>query len=178
MAELADDLVPDQDARLDQAEGLVRRYCGWHIAPSRTETFTLPEAAPYIVLPTLHLTAVTAIVDADATDLLANGYTFSPEGVLRRGSYAQAGISYLSTWWPGGTVVTFTHGYVDVPPEITGVVQAIAQRAVDNPRSLVSTQDGPFSDTYSQTGTGETLALGLLAGEKVALDMYRLRSRP
>lgn len=179
MAELADTLALSADDRLDQAEGLVRSYCRWHIAPSRAgETYTLPHASRVILLPTLRLTQVTGIVDANGADLAGYGFTFTPAGILLRGSPAQAGIGYWDAWWPPGTVVTFTHGYADVPPEVTGIVQAVAQRAVNNTGSLISSTDGPFSQTYSQTGSGESVALGLLAGEKAVLDDYRLPSRP
>lgn len=179
MAELADDLVIDQDTRLDQAEGIVRRYCGWHIAPSRAgETYTLPEASPVILLPTLHLTAVTAAMGADDADLLTYGFTFSADGILRRGSLAPDGIAYWGAWWPAGTVVTFTHGYSTVPPDVTAVVQALAQRATDNPGSRTQITDGPFSESYSLTGTGEAVGLSLLMGDKATLDLYKLPPRP
>lgn len=180
MPELATDLVvTDPDDRLDQAEGLVRGYCRWHIAPSRSgETYTLPEAAPYIMLPTLYLTAVTAVVDADETDLTVGGITFTPDGVLRRGSLSQTGLSYWGSWWPGGTVVTYTHGYDEPPAEVTAVVQAIAQRAIDNPGSRTQVTDGPFSESFSLTSTGEAVALSLLSGDKAILDLYRLPGRP
>lgn len=177
MAELAEDLVVDQDTRLDQAEGIVRRYCGWHIAPSRSgETFTVTEATSAIILPTLYLTAVTAIVDVDGNDLTGDQFSFTAAGVIHRGPPLWPACD---PWkWLPGTTVTFTHGYDVPPPDVTAVVQAIAQRAIDNPGSRTQLTDGPFSESYSLTGAGEAVSLSLLSGDKATLDLYRLPSRP
>lgn len=169
MAELADTLRPSTDDRLDQAEALVRSYCGWHIAPSRAATITRTPVAGWlrgrsrIFLPSLHVTAVTVTLD-DVTQVAEGEYTWaSPD-------------SFISdiAGWSDSLALTFTHGYTDVPAEVAGVVQSIAQRAVNNPGSLVRTQAGPFADTYSQTGFNQSLPLALLDAEKDILRPYRL----
>lgn len=167
MPELATELLPeDDDAVLEQAEGVARDYCGWHIAPSRAGEYTLDEASSVIILPTMRLTAVSAIVDADGNDLAAYGFTFTPAGVVRRGSPTQAGVSYLGAWWPAGTVVTFTHGYAEVPPAVTRAVQGIASQL---PSNLKSKTAGPFGETYFDD---------IAPGDRSRLDKYRLPSRP
>jgi hypothetical protein len=120
MAELADSLVASDDDRLDQAEALVRGFCGWHIAPSRTETVTLRgRGRSTLFLPSLHVTAVSAITD-DGVTVLASDYEVSESGVL----------THLTGRWGYNTdvVVTFTHGYADAPLEVAGIVQALAVR--------------------------------------------------
>lgn len=168
-AELAYSLDTTVDDRLLQAEGLVRTYCGWHIAPSRVNvTVTVRTSDAYTaLLPTLHLTGVTSVTDG-TTVMDGDSYTFTAAGVLRR-----------STCWTGDPItVVFTHGYADPPPEVTAVVQSVAQRAVDNPRSLVSQQAGAFAVTYSQVGSSQSIPLSLLAAEKDVLDHYRIPSMP
>lgn len=167
-AELATTLAPSEADRLMQAEALVRSYCGWHIAPSRAdEVAVLPATLGQVaLLPSLHVTDVSSITE-DGVPVDETDYTWAPNGVLIR-----------SWGWNASVAVTFTHGYSAVPAEVTAVVQAIAQRAVDNPSSLVRVQKGPFADTYSQTGFNQSLPLALLDAEKEILDHYRLPPRP
>lgn len=169
VTDLADSLEPTADDRLEQAEALVRSYCGWHIAPSRAETFSVRvarEAA--ILLPSLHVTDVSSVT-RDGTTLEADTYWWTSAGVV---TGVEAGC------WYGQVVVSFEHGYDDAPPDVTAVVQAIAQRAVDNPRSLIRKRVGPFEDGYSQTGSNQALPLALLGGERDVLDRYRIFNRP
>lgn len=171
MAELADDLVQDEDTRLDQAEGVVRSFCRWHIAPVRTESFTLRWGGRAILLPSMNVRSIVSVTNGDdATVYDLADYAFTPWGELTRAG------DWVGYSWPGNTVVSFTHGYDTPPPEVTGVVQAVAERAIANPGSLIRTQDGPFSDTYSQTSSGTVVPLGLLPAEKSILSAYRLVS--
>ncbi len=167
--ELTTGLVSTEAERLLQAEAVVRSYCGWHIAPARTEDITVDgEGGTVQVLPSLHVTEVTAVVDDDAT-VDADDYTTRTYGVLER---------HYGNWGQRKIVVSLTHGYTEAPAEVAGIVQSVAQRAVQNPGSLVRTQDGPFSDTYSQTGFNQSLPLALLDAEKAILDRYKLPPRP
>lgn len=168
MADLAGSLVATEADRLDQAEALVRSYCGWHIAPPATEDIEVSASnSPILVLPTLKLTAVTGVTE-DGT-AVTDQFTWTSAGVLSR---------TYGGWTSGPVVVSVTHGYDPVPPEVTAVVQAVAQRAVDNPGSKPRVQDGPFSDTFSQSGFNQSPALALLDAEKAILDRYRLPPRP
>lgn len=170
MAELADTLDATEDDRLDQAEGLVRAYCGWHISPSRTETAVVRTAGDVLLLPTLYLTDVASVTLYDATVVDVADYEWSQNGVISQ--------VWGGPWSWRSVTVEFTHGYDIPPPEITAVVQAIAQRAVDNPRSLTRETKGPFTDVYSQSGSNQTLALSLMDGEKAVLNAYKLPPRP
>lgn len=164
-AELATSLTSTDAERLEQAEGLVRSFCRWHIAPSRAATVTLRgTGSATLALPSLHVTDIESVTQ-DGT-LLAedDDYTWSTAGVL----------TSTSTWGTDEVVVVFTHGHADVPPEVAAIVQAVAQRAVDNPGSKPRAQDGPFSDTFSQSGFNQAPALHLLDGEKAALSHYRI----
>lgn len=165
VAELAATLTATDDERLEQAEGLVRSFCGWHIAASRTETITVRgRGRPTLLLPSLYVTAVTAVTDDGTLLVHDEDYTWSEAGVITHA--ASFGTEFVE--------VTFTHGYDVPPPEVTGIVQAIAQRAVDNPGSRPRVQDGPFSDTFSQSGFNQAPALGLLDSEKETLRRYRI----
>lgn len=167
MAELADTLTATEDERLDQAEALVRSFCGWHVAPPRTETLEIRgRGRALLALPSLHVTAVTSITD-DGTLLTDDeDYVWSEAGV----------ITHQSAFGSELVEIVFTHGYVTPPGEVTAIVQAVAQRAIDNPGSKPRVQDGPFADTFSQSGFNQAPALVLLDSEKETLRRYRIPS--
>lgn len=168
-AELATSLVATEAERLEQAEALVRAYCGWHIAPSRTdvEVTLIGDGSSVLVLPSLYVTAVSELTQGGTALVADTDYAWSESGVL---------TSYY--WGTGSVVVTFTHGYAEPPADVTAIVQAVAQRALDNPGSRPREQAGPFADTFSQSGFNQAPALALLDAEKAILDRYRIPPRP
>ena len=172
-AELATTVAPvDDAARLLQAEGVVRGYCGWHIAPSRADSVTVRgNGSAVIALRSLHVITVTSVT-CDGTLLDSSNYAWSEAGVLTRLCGDGTLSHHRDGWWESVIVVEFTHGYAQVPAEVTGAVQAIAQRGVLNPTgaSSYSTTDGPFSDSA-------TFAAGSTLPEQGVLDRYRLPSR-
>lgn len=167
-AELADTLTATEDERLEQAEALVRSYCGWHIAPSRSaETATVRGSdSALLFLPSLYVTEVTSVTRDGTLLAVDTDYVWNSAGILR---VLGGGI-----WGDVDVVVVFTHGHDFPPAEVTAVVQALAQRAISNPGSLLRTQKGPFADTYSQTGSNQSLPIALLDAEKDVLNAYRL----
>jgi len=170
MLELALSLANSEADRLDQAEAMVRGYCGWHIAPSRggsSETFDAI-AGNVLLLKSLHVTAVASVTE-NGTAVDPADYSWTEAGVLTRRCWS---------WATGPIVVTYTHGHPDVPSEVAGVVRAVAQRAFDNPGSRPRAQAGPFADSYSQVGFNQAPALALLDAEKEILDRYKLPPRP
>lgn len=164
MAELAYTLDVTEDDRLDQAEALVRSYCGWHIAPSRTETVTVyPTPDGRLLLPSMYVTAITSITEQGGTALAAEDFRFFPHGEVQR---LDLGWSWSPS--PGGVNVVFTHGY-DLPPaDVTAIVQALATRAIGNTAGLKSKGVGPFTETYSTE---------LLPLERGTLAQYRIPAR-
>lgn len=168
-AELAASLAVTEADRLLQAEALVRAYCGWHIAPLRedVEVTVRGDGGSVLMLPSLHVTAVTAVVQDGSTLVADTDYTWSEAGVL---------TSYY--WGTGPVTVTFSHGYAAPPAEVTAVVQAVAQRALDNPGSRPRDQVGPFAESFSQVGFNQAPALALLDAEKDILSRYRIPSQP
>ena len=155
-AELATTLVATDADRLEQAEALVRAYCGWHIAPSRGGSETFDAIADNVLLlKSLHVTAVASVTE-NGTTVDPSDYSWTEAGVLTRRCWS---------WATGPIVATFTHGYDVPPPEVAAVVQAVAQRAFDNPGSRPRAQAGPFADSYSQVGFNQAPALALLDAE-------------
>jgi hypothetical protein len=144
-AELASSMTPATDAdRLLQAESLVRDHCGWHIAPVREDaTYTTHDAqCGRIYLPTLRL--------VDVTEITLNGAALDVDLFV----WDEAGwLEPKSGYWPHGPrgaalVVTFDHGFEDVPPSVERSVQAIAARGVSNQGGIKRQQVGPFFTDY------------------------------
>lgn len=163
--ELATTLTTSETDRLEQAEALVRSFCGWHIAPSRTETVVVRgKGTATLLLPSMYVTAVASVTIDGVALTLDDEYIWSQAGVL----------THAGHWGTDEVSVAMTHGYAAPPAEVTAIVQAVGQRAVDNPGSHVRTQVGPFSNTYSTTGSNQVATLALLDSEKDALRRYRI----
>ena len=163
MAELAEFLTPQSDEdRLVAAEAAARSYCGWHIAPSRTDTvrvYASPSNAP-ILLPSLYVTAIVSVTD-QGTLLDPTAYDFETCGILRR---------IDGRCWATGTgvvQVVFTHGYTTAPADVTEAIQALA--AVSGQGGVRQRTAGPFSESY--VGDLSPLSHG-------ALSRYRIPVGP
>lgn len=147
----------DPEARLSAASALIRAYCGWHVAPMIKETFTLDgSGSDTLMLRSLQLTDVESVVENGAA---VDGFEWSQAGFLRR-----------SGRWTNrlrGITVTVTHGYEDVPAEITQVCCQVAARAIASPTGARTESAGGLSVTYAVPG-------GLLELERVVLGRYRL----
>lgn len=143
-AELADGLTATEGERLEQAEALVRGFCGWHIAPSRedeTATFAWPTGRR-LFLPSLYVTEVTALEVDGVTQVLDTDFQVHRSGWIDR-------LPYASGWSGDLVTVEFTHGYTTAPADVTAVVQGVAQRLIDTPASLTRVTAGPFTEEYA-----------------------------
>lgn len=162
----------DPQALLDQATALVRAWCGWHIAPVRTETITVSPAVPgYLLgLPSTYVTDVASVTDPGGTVLVADtDFTWSTAGYLVR-----LAAPYWPQYWRGGVQVTLTHGYEATPPEVAAVIMAVASRAQKSPDGVTRAQEGLVVEAYSQTSPGAAGGVALLPHEKDQLRSYRV----
>lgn len=163
------DLPSDVDDVEAQAAGeSIREYCGWHIAPSVTETLELDSYGGSVLqLPSLRVVTVSAVTDAD--DAPIEGYSVSKStGLLRRDGCLR---------WPrgyGAVKVTLTHGFDGVPDSLNAVLVAMARdgaaasSAAPNVKQVAL--DGA-SITYADA-VGVRRGLGAAYGH--VLDRYRL----
>jgi hypothetical protein len=133
--DLDDYQAKDPNQALDAALALVRAHCGWHIAPSVSETVNVwsPDGCA-VFLQTLNLTAITTIVQ-DSVTLASSSYIFETYGTVRTvpGSY----FSKLTR-----LAVTFVHGYTELPDDVKNVVLGLAQRSISDTRGLVPGMGG------------------------------------
>lgn len=158
---------PYDDAAVAAAAAAVRTYCNWHIAPTITEELTLDGSGGVIQpLPTLHLTAVAAVVE-EGNDV-----------PIVAGLWTEAGYLWRSSRWTRqlrGLVATITHGFDECPLEVAAVVASLAKRGPVG-TSIERESAGGVSIGY---GAGRAAGpIGLGAYEEAVLDHYRIERRP
>lgn len=162
------------DARLGellaQASGLVRTWCGWHLAPRITQAVTVDgSGASTLALPSLHLVDLLAIVENEApVDLEL--VEWSRAGFLIRRDRCW-------TCRLRGVRAEILHGHARTPAEVRAVVVAIVARAVVHPAGtgVASERTGPFQVTYAQTAQDGGMVL--LDFEERVLDRYTICDR-
>jgi hypothetical protein len=152
------------------AQGAVRRYCGWHVAPSVAETLRLDSyGGRALTLPSKHVTEIASIMVAG-------------EDWADRCDWSEAGTVLLrSGYWPdapGAVSVSLTHGWdVEDVPEVAALILTIGKRARSQPGIIASQSVNGASVSY-QTAGGAPLSVSLLGIEKEALAPYRLNWGP
>lgn len=154
----------DEKFWVSVAEGAIRDYCGWHIAPIREQTFALDGGGKRrLLLPTMRLREVVSVY-ADGRNITSR-VRASESGVIEAGERFPCGLSSV--------VVLISHGYnPDEVPAVQGVIASAASRFADSLGNIVQ----------SQTAGGSTVTFfagseSLLSSEKAKLDPYRLRGQ-
>lgn len=157
----------DSDAAnpaLAAASAAVRDAANGHPISQVTTTVTLP-AVPgcWLRLPSPPVTAVTA-VEVGGTDVLA-------DVVLRDGEL------YRSTGWRDGLypfdeiVVTYTHGFAEVPADIVDLVCALAAA------SIKAAADDYAAKTNVATETIDDYRVGYVDAEQAVASVVELPER-
>jgi hypothetical protein len=149
-----------------QADQAIRDYCGWHIAPTTTETVTVDGTGlAMLFLPSLHVESVSEVVDAGVPLVADLDYWLRPGGVLVR--------SNLIGWTGrvGGVQLVITHGFAEVPADLVGVAADLAGRLELGAAGGVVTSGG-----FALSGLNQGLDAIFTAGsyEATVLDHYRI----
>lgn len=159
--------MPTEVDATKQAEALVRRYCGWIIAPAADETLRIDgNGAHTLILPTLHINSI-ATVQSDGATIAPDAYDWSTAGLLK----LRAGC------WShrfGGISVTLNHGFETMPDEVAAVITRIADRALNDVGMLA--QVGQVR--YGTASDGVSIGGSLTLFDRAALDAYRLPGLP
>lgn len=117
---------PETVRKLHRAYANVRKYCGWHVSPSKTETVTLDGPCHVLLgLPTLKLVTLTSVVE-DGVTLNVADLTPSASGrlLVKRMAPYRWSSRFRSI------VVTMTHGFDDAPDFNQAVLEAIDTAAL------------------------------------------------
>lgn len=143
-----------------QALAAIQAYCGWHVAPSRSETLVLDGSGATVqLLPSLHVTEITAVTDY-TTEVDVAELEWSAAGFMRHPSWL----------WTGrlrGVSVTLTHGFAAMPDDLAGVILSLSAITIGSGSQTA----GPFTITAASQGTGP-FAIGEY--EMSVLDKYRI----
>ena len=155
-------MAVDYDAA---ALAAARRYCGWCVTPPETVTLTIDgSGGPVLSLPTLYLTAVTAVTE-DGVALDVDDLRVSKRGQIRKRSGA---------WWTSAYAaveVTFTHGYTSAPDFDVAGAQAAA--ALEGSRDDSSLKRKKIDDVEYEWFAAATSALN-----EALLAPYRILPGP
>lgn len=161
------------------ASARVRAYCGWHIATSVTEAFTVNGSGTFRqFLPSLFLTDVASVSDSggvlDLTQL-----DWATEGYIEWAQYSPGfprsyGFPGMFSRRPRGIVATVTHGYPLVPQDLVALVCTVVARQAASPSGVLREQAGQVSAAYSQVAPNVAGGITLLKNEMSDLDDYRI----
>lgn len=135
----------------------VRSYCGWHIAPSTSETVSVEgDGGRVLLLPSLLITDTTEVRDESGN--VVTGWKVRENGIARG-------------YWLAEELYEFdiTHGHETMPPELQDIINQV-DAAGANSVALRSVTKGPFSESYDLANAPLSV--------RAVLDRYRLPARP
>ncbi len=145
----------------------IRDYCGWHVAPVITATLTLDgTGTDTVLLPSRRVVEIGA-VKLDGTDLGAEEFEWSSDGLLRR----------RHGCWPEryrSLEVTLEHGFEDMSALADVVASIVARVKIDPTGALANQRAGTQSVGFAAGASGG----GLMQSEKERLAPYRLTWGP
>lgn len=152
----------------------VRNYCGWHIAPSVTETIDklIIGSQGIILVPSLYVTDVANVVVDDNQVLDQRGYHWFQQGFIEtRSPVYRHGFSGLAGAGSPVCSVTLTHGYQTCPLPVKAVIFDLMETAYDTPSGSVHSVTAPG---YGVTFANEDTQVQMTPGQMTRLAPYRI----
>lgn len=144
--------------------GLIREYCGWHIAGVETTEHRLDhDGGNHIELPTMKL--------REKPEITINGERITDF------QWSEFGMIQLTKCYAKGygtITARMTHGYDSAPEIIRAVALSTLAASLSNPQGATQVSVGSTSMT-TDAGSG---ALRLTSYAKGLLGQYCLRNRP
>lgn len=141
---------------VDSVAAEVRADADWHIAPAVTETVTVEsQGGRYLFLPTLRLTAVTAVRNVtDTTPVLLDGYRTQLTAEFH------AGVLKRPYGWPCGVLeVDLTHGYDECPTDLLPAIAELARMARSTNELITVSADGVSRTASGNSSPGTSTAI-------------------
>ena len=158
---------PAQDG-LTAAEAVVRKYCGWHVAPVIIEDLVLDGSGTGSLF-------IKSLRVVDITAAEVDGTVVDPATL----EWSEAGFVRTSGVWPDklrSVKLTVEHGFEEVP-DVSQIVRDIADRAAASPGGVVREQAGTVSIGFSMVAQGVSGGVVLMDHERRMLDKYRIGGR-
>lgn len=153
----------------EKAEATVRAYCGWHIAPVRTDDVLVMDGSGATVqqLPSLRVTAVSEVTNDGTVLDVVNDLEWSADGYMR--------VPGRWTHKLRGVTAKITHGYATMPDEVQAVIDDLIARENSNPGAAQQVGQVRFAVSLV---SGAALGGALSPYEKEKLNTYRLPDMP
>lgn len=167
LRETVDNATAEQ--AIADAESAVRSYCRWGLTEETVTSQVVEPTGGVIFLPTLHLTAVTAVESGSALTS-GTGFAWYPNGTVKRlGAY----------WSPvyGAVVLTYTHGYPAASPALQPArtaARSYAIRQYQNAAQMRSETVGGVTDAYAIPTSGVPIGVDLSYSEQNLLAPLKL----
>jgi hypothetical protein len=161
---------------LDAASSMIRRYCGWHVAPVVTEELVVDgRGGATVMLPTLRLLNLLALSEVTSSTVITvyppTEVEWSRDGYLRK-----RGCGHWTDYLQGITAEV-EHGFADYG-DLTVMVLTMVARAKASPFGLTNQAVGSVSVGVSTTPGGQAGGLVLFDHQMLELDVYRIFGRP
>lgn len=167
---------PNVQGLLDAASSMIRRYCGWHIAPEVTEDVLADGTGGHIqALPTLHMTALVALAETSRSNTVR---VWDPADV----EWSISGHMRQHALWTDrmqGVSATITHGWsLDDCGDLAVLCATMTARAVASPFGEKAQTVGSVAVQLSTGPSGSAGGVALYSDQLAQLDAYRLNQRP
>jgi hypothetical protein len=175
------DEVAAAERALTEATAAIRNYTGQHLSQVAGDVVTLDGRGNRLLLPELPVTGVASVVEDGETLTVTTDYKLGAHGILHR----------INRRWASGVqnvVVTYSHGYDELPDDIVNICTRAACRAYQAGLTATETEGaigiqakslGDYSVQFGAESVveGSMGASGvrlLLLSEKDILNKYRL----
>lgn len=160
---------------LELATAVISSYTG-QLFVEDTSTVVLTPRRGKIRLPQRPVSAVTSVVSASGFPVF---YEFDGVGTITASPILIANGPDEGTLGTSPLTITYTHGYETIPDDIRAVTVQVASRAFGMPPDKAGVQqESLVSYSYSVGAAAAQGPIGLLAGERLVLDRYRLPVSP
>ena len=166
--------TPRVERLLEFASAAVRTYIGQVFDRVIEDAHTFSGPGVYRRLPQRPVVEVVSVVD-NGTAIGSDLYSVNVDtGVLVRRRFDEWSAWTVPSVWVGPTVVTYTHGYLNIPADVVGVVAEAAARKFQNPAGVKQQSLGGWSETTSTVVDG----VQLTPSEMASLAPYRSVAGP
>ena len=143
--------APFSDAVVLLAGERIRDECGWHIAPSVTETLTVDVDCGRAFLPSMRVTAVSAVRDVTGTSpVVIPASAWRWRKTITAVDISRCGVETIE--------VDITHGYDTCPTALLGRAAELARR-IGRGGDVRSEQVGGVAYSYAAGATDDDAAL-------------------
>ena len=162
------------DYYLRVAGDAIRRYLGWHLSPSLTQTVEVPvKQKGLLPLPSRYVTGITSI-EIDERVIEPSDYDWDEGGWIQTGLYYYDTPRWspaTSSWLPNLATVTFTHGYAETPLTVKQVAYELVESTIATPIGNVSQMATPAGYRIQLSSPS---GFYLSDGQRQLLAPYRL----